>query len=122
MVRDFTYIDDVIESLIRIIDKPATPDKNFNPNNPVPSISWSPYRVFNIGNSSPTPLINYIQAIEDELGIKAKKIYLPMQPGDVAATESDSSQLQQWINYKPNTTIKEGIKKFIKWYKEFYEI
>ena len=122
MVRDFTYIDDVIESLIRITDKPATPDKNFNPNNPVPSISWSPYRVFNIGNSSPTPLINYIQAIEDELGIKAKKIYLPMQPGDVAATESDSSQLQQWINYKPNTTIKEGIKKFIKWYKEFYEI
>ena len=122
MVRDFTFIDDVVESIIRILDKPAIAEDTFNTNDPNPSSSWAPHKVFNIGNSSPTHLIEYIQAIEDELGMKAKKMLLPMQPGDVAATESDSSQLQKWINYKPNTTIKEGIKKFIIWYRGFYEV
>ena len=122
MVRDFTFIDDVVESIIRILDKPAIPEDTFNTNDPNPSSSWAPHKVFNIGNSSPTHLIEYIQAIEDELGMKAKKMLLPMQPGDVAATESDSSQLQKWINYKPNTPIKEGIKKFIIWYRGFYEV
>ena len=122
MVRDFTFIDDVVESIIRILDKPAIPEDTFNTNDPNPSSSWAPHKVFNIGNSCPTHLIEYIQAIEDELGMKAKKMLLPMQPGDVAATESDSSQLQKWINYKPNTPIKEGIKKFIIWYRGFYEV
>ena len=122
MIRDFTFVDDVVESLIRILNKPPTSDDSFNTDAPNPSRSWAPHKVFNIGNSKPTQLIEYIKAIEDELGIKAKKLLLPMQPGDVAATESDSSQLQEWINFKPNTTIREGIKKFIKWYKEFYGI
>lgn len=122
MIRDFTFIDDVAESLIRILNKPAIQEKTFNTEDPDPSNSWAPHKVFNVGNSKPTPLIEYIQAIEDELGIKAQKILLPMQLGDVAATESDSSKLQKWIDFKPNTSIKEGIKKFIKWYREFYEV
>lgn len=122
MIRDFTFVDDVIESIIRILNKPATPEKTFNTNAPNPSNSWAPHRVFNIGNSKPIQLIEYIKAIEDELGIKAKKRLLPMQLGDVAVTASDSSQLQEWIEFKPNTTVKEGIKQFIKWYKEFYGI
>ena len=120
MIRDFTYIDDVVESLIRIINKPAYTDKLFNKEKPNPSKSWAPYRVFNIGNSTPTPLINYINAIEQELGLNAKKLLMPMQMGDVPATESDSSELESWIDFKPNTSIKSGIKEFVKWYKDFY--
>ena len=107
---------------MRIIKKPPNPDLSFDTSNPTTDTSWAPHRIFNIGNSNPTQLIEYIQAIEDELGIKAKKRLLPMQLGDVAATSSDSSQLQEWIEFKPNTTVKEGIKQFIKWYKEFYDI
>ncbi len=120
MIRDFTYIDDIVESLIRILNKPASIDNFFDNKNPDPSKSWAPYRVFNIGNSTPTHLIDYIDAIEQELGLKAKKILLPMQMGDVPATESDSSELESWINFKPNTSIKSGIKKFVRWYREFY--
>tara|TARA_A100001035_G_C27787620_1_gene505418 strand:- start:1552 stop:2574 length:1023 start_codon:yes stop_codon:yes gene_type:complete len=122
MIRDFTYIDDVIESLIRILDKPATTDKSFNTKAPNPSTSWAPYKVFNIGNSNPTKLIEYIKAIEDELGIKAKKELLPLQQGDVPATESDCSLLEEWIGFKPSKTVKEGVREFIKWYKDFYKI
>ena len=120
MIRDFTYIDDIVESLKRILNKPATPDYNFNKKNPNPSTSWSPYKIFNIGNSTPTPLIDYINAIEHELGLKANKLLVPMQLGDVPATESDSTELESWINFKPNTSIKFGVKKFIEWYKDFY--
>ena len=120
MIRDFTYIDDIVESLKRILNKPATPDNNFNKKNPNPSTSWSPYKIFNIGNSTPTPLIDYINAIEHELGLKANKLLVPMQLGDVPTTESDSTELESWINFKPNTSIKYGVKKFIEWYKDFY--
>ena len=120
MVRDFTYIDDIVESLKRILNKPATPDPEFNKKNPNPSTSWAPYKVFNIGNSTPTPLIDYINAIEHELGLNAEKLLLPMQKGDVRATESDSTELEDWINFKPNTSIRSGVKKFIEWYKNFY--
>ena len=120
MIRDFTYIDDIVESLKRILNKPATPDYNFNKKNPNPSTSWSPYKIFNIGNSTPTPLIDYINAIEHELGLKANKLLVPMQLGDVPKTESDSTELESWINFKPNTSIKYGVKKFIEWYKDFY--
>ena len=122
MIRDFTFIDDVVESLVRILNKPATPKKDFNTYEPDPSSSWAPHKIFNIGNSTPTPLIDYIEAIEDELGMKAKRVLLPMQQGDVAATESDSSELHKWINFKPNTPIKKGVKKFIQWYRDFYDI
>ena len=121
MIRDFTYVDDIAEALIRILDKPAIPDKEFDPNNPNPSTSWAPHRIFNIGNSNPTPLIKYINAIERELGISAKKKMMPIQPGDVPATSSDSSELEKWINFKPNTTISYGVSEFIKWYRKFYE-
>ena len=120
MVRDFTYIDDIVESLRRILNKPATPDLQFNKKYPNPSTSWAPYKVFNIGNSTPTPLIDYINAIEHELGLNAKKLLLPMQKGDVQATESDSTELEAWINFKPNTSIRTGVKNFVEWYKNFY--
>ncbi len=122
MIRDFTYIDDIVESLIRLLKKPATGDKSFNTSYPNPSTSWAPHKIFNIGNSNPKKLMEYIEAIEDELGIKAKKILLPMQLGDVAATESNSTKLEEWINFKPNTPIKVGIRKFIKWYRDFYNV
>ena len=97
------------------------PDKNFEFSKINPSTSWAPYRVFNIGNSTPESLSAYIAAIENNLGIKAKKEFLPMQPGDVSATFSDCTSLESYINYKPNTSINEGIKEFIYWYKSFYE-
>ncbi len=120
MIRDFTYIDDIVESLMRIINKPATPNLQFDTKKSDPSCSWAPYRVFNIGNSNPTPLMEYILAIEDALGIQAKKEFLPMQAGDVAATASDATLLEKWIDFKPNTSVKEGVANFVNWYREFY--
>ena len=121
MIRDFTYIDDIIESLIRVINKNASKDDTFDPFSPNPSISWAPFRVFNIGNSKPTPLMEYIEAIENSLGIKAKKKYLPMQPGDVSETSADCNALEKWINFKPNTPVKIGVSRFISWYSDFYK-
>ena len=120
MVRDFTYIDDIIESLVRVIEKPPQENKTFNKSTPDNASSWAPYRIFNIGNSSPTPLMAYIKAIETALNIVAKKNYLPMQPGDVKKTSADTSELEKWINYKPNTSISYGVKMFVNWYKDFY--
>ncbi len=122
MMRDFTYIDDIIESLMRLLNKPASPDENFDKQNPNPSRSWAPHRIFNIGNSSPTPLMEYIEAIEESLEIKAKKLLLPIQPGDVPATSADTSELKEWVGFKPNTPIKEGVANFVKWYRDFYGI
>ena len=120
MVRDFTYIDDIVEAISKLLDKPAQIDSNFDTSNPNPATSWAPHRIFNIGNSKPTNLMEYIKAIEDELGIVALKNYLPMQPGDVKTTSADTSLLQEWIKFKPNTSVNEGVSKFIKWYKDFY--
>ena len=121
MVRDFTYIDDIVESLIRLIPKPATPDNEFSNTTPSSSKSWAPYRIFNVGNSNPTPLMDFIQAIENNLGVVAKKEYLEIQPGDVPITSSDTSSLEDWIGYKPNTSVDDGIAKFIDWYRSFYK-
>ena len=121
MIRDFTYVDDIAESLIRIIYKPATPDDSFDTNNPNPSTSWAPHRIFNVGNSNPVNLMDFLKALEDNLSIKAKINFLPMQSGDVAATSSDTHILESYINYKPTTTVKEGIAKFVNWYKKFYD-
>ena len=120
MIRDFTYIDDIVEGIIRILNKPSKPDPCFNNNCPNPSSSWAPYRIFNIGNSTPVPLMDYIEAIEKELGITSKKTFLPMQPGDVEATSADTKSLEDWISYKPKTSIKDGIREFITWYKNYY--
>ena len=120
MTRDFTYIDDIVESLSRIIDKVPESDKIFNYMEPNPSTSWAPYKVFNIGNSNPTQLLDYIEAIEKATGLKAKRKYLPMQPGDVENTSADTHSLEDWINFKPNTSIEKGVTEFVSWYKSFY--
>ena len=120
MTRDFTYIDDIVESIMRLLQKPPIQDKSFDTANPNPNTSWAPHRIFNIGNSTPESLTEYIKAIEDNLGIKAHKEFLPLQPGDVPATFSDCTSLESFINYKPNTSIEYGIGKFISWYRKFY--
>jgi UDP-glucuronate 4-epimerase len=122
MVRDFTYVDDIVESLLRVLDKPATPDPAFDPSQPDPSTSWAPHRIFNIGNSNPTPLMVYIEAIENALGITAIKEFLPLQPGDVPATAADTSALETWTGFKPNTPVRDGVARFVAWYRDFYGI
>ena len=120
MIRDFTYIDDIVESLYRLIFKIAKPDENFDTKNPKLSSSWAPYRIFNIGNSKPVQLMDYINALEKTIGVPAIKEFLPMQPGDVPATSADTSALEDWIGFKPNTSIEDGIERFVNWYKKFY--
>ena len=122
MQRDFTYIDDVVESIYRLIKKPPKANNFFDKSKIDPSISWAPYKVFNIGNSNSVSLLSYIEAIEESLKIKAIKEFLPLQPGDVPCTSSDNSKLENWINYKPNTTIKDGVSKFVSWYRKFYKV
>ncbi len=122
MIRDFTYIDDIVESIIRLLETPAQPNQNFDTKNPDPASSWCPHRIFNIGNSSPINLIEYIEAIEVALDKKAIKKLVPIQPGDVPATSADTSLLEEWIKFKPSTTVKHGISKFINWYRNFYKL
>lgn len=122
MVRDFTYIDDIVESLVRLLEKPAAQDPAFDSANPDPGTSWAPHRVFNIGNSHPTPLMAYIEAVESALRIKAKKQFLPMQAGDVPATAADTSALEAWTGFKPNTPVHEGVSRFVAWYRDFYGV
>lgn len=122
MVRDFTYVDDIVEGVIRVMDKPADPDIAFDPANPDPATSNAPYRVFNIGNNQPTPLMEYIDALEEALGIEAKKNFLPMQPGDVPATAANTRELEAWVGFKPNTAVKKGVANFVAWYLEHYDV
>ena len=121
MIRDFTYIDDIIESLIRVIKKIPKANKEFNYTNPSLASSWAPYKIFNIGNSQPTSLMDFINEIEKNLGIVAKKDFCKMQPGDVSSTSADTSKLEKWISFKPNTSINKGISEFINWYRNFYK-
>ena len=120
MQRDFTYIDDVIQAIFRLIEKPATSNKNFKKEDPDPSTSWAPHRIFNLGNSKPVSLMRFIDVIEGELGEKAVKVYEPMQLGDVKSTYANTNKLKEWINYQPSTSLEKGIKNFIKWYRSFY--
>ncbi len=122
MKRDFTYIDDVVESIIRLINKPPKENILFDKNKPNPSKSWAPYQVFNIGNSSPTDLMQYIAAIEKSLDMKANLKMLEIQPGDVPETSSDTSALEEWIDFKPRTSIEDGVNNFVEWYRKFYNI
>ena len=121
MVRDFTYIDDIVESIYRLLNLPAVPREDFDRRSPDPSKSWAPHNIFNIGNSRPTQLVDYIKAIESALNLKASLEYLPMQDGDVEVTESDTTSLESWIDFKPNTSIEFGVKKFVDWYLDFYK-
>jgi UDP-glucuronate 4-epimerase len=116
MVRDFTYIDDIVEGVIRVLDKPATAHSEFDASNPDPASSNAPYRVFNIGNNQPTPLMDYIEALEGAMGKTAVKNYLPMQMGDVPATAANTDELNAWVGFKPNTPIKVGVGRFVDWY------
>lgn len=120
MMRDFTYIDDIVASVNETLFKTATPNRNFDGQHPDPATSHAPYRIFNIGNSHPVPLMQFIETIEDALGKKAIKKMMGMQAGDIKITSADTSELNQWVNFKPNTSIKEGVKRFIDWYKTYY--
>ncbi len=118
--RDFTYIDDIIEGIIRVIDKPAEKEANWDSFAPDPSSSQAPWRIYNIGNNSPIELLDYIKAIENSLGVSARKELLPIQPGDVPDTFADVDDLVKDFNYKPSTSIEMGVEKFIQWYNEYY--
>jgi UDP-glucuronate 4-epimerase len=120
MQRDFTYIDDIVEGVIRVLDRPAEPDVAFDPNQPDPARSRAPYRVFNIGNQGPVELMAFVEAIEQALGIKAEKNLLPIQPGDVPATYADVSELAEWTDFHPGAPIDEGVKRFVEWYRGYY--
>lgn len=122
MIRDFTFIDDIVEGIVRVADKPAMANPSFDAAIPDPASSNAPYRVFNIGNNQPTPLMEYISALESALGIEAKKNYLPMQPGDVPATAANTDELDKWIGFKPDTSVTEGVARFAQWYRDFYNV
>jgi UDP-glucuronate 4-epimerase len=119
MQRDFTYIDDIVEGVVRVMDKPATPNPDWDGAKPDPGTSSAPYRIFNIGNSSPVLLMDYIAAVEKALGKTAQKELLPMQPGDVAATYADIEALADAVDYRPATPIEEGVAKFISGYRVY---
>jgi UDP-glucuronate 4-epimerase len=120
MLRDFTYIDDIVEGIIRVIDNPAKPHPNWDHKDP--SISTAPYKVYNIGNNNPVKLMDFITAIENKLGRTIEKNMMPIQPGDVPATYADVNDLIENLGYKPGTPIQEGINKFVDWYLEFFNI
>jgi len=120
MARDFTYIDDIVEGVLRVLAKPATAAAGFDAAQPDPATSWAPHRVFNIGNSAPTPLLDFIAALETALGHKAIQQLEPMQPGDVEVTAADTSALEAWIGFRPDTSMLQGVTAFAKWYRRFY--
>ena len=122
MSRDFTYIDDIVDGIVKVIDNPAQEDKDFDVHNPDPSHSSAPYRIYNIGHNSPLPLMTFIETLEETLAMKAEKNFMDMQDGDVVSTYADVSALMQDFNYKPNTTLDTGIKNFVRWYKAFYKV
>ena len=119
--RDFTYIDDIVEGIVRVLQKPATPSEVWNPASPDPALSSAPWRVYNIGSNNPTNLMDYVRAIEAVLGKTANIELLPLQPGDVAQTHADVSELMDNFGYRPNTSLEEGIARFIDWYVEYYQ-
>ena len=120
MTRDFTYIDDIVEGVVRVLDRVAEADPAFDPDRPDPARSSAPYRVFNIGNSQPVALMEYIETLEDALGRKAQKNFLPMQDGDVPATSADTSELAAATGFAPATSVQEGVGRFVEWYRSIY--
>ena len=120
MSRDFTYIDDIVDGIINVLDKPASSSRIYDANHPDPSLSSAPYRIYNIGNNAPVSLMVFIETLEKALGKEAKKNYMEMQPGDVESTYADTAALMDEFNYKPDTPLEEGVDAFVKWYKAFY--
>ncbi len=122
MFRDFTYVDDIVEGVLRVIAHVPSGNPDWDAEMPDPSNSTAPYKIYNIGNSQPVKLMDFIQAIEEVIGHPAKKEFLPMQPGDVYQTYADTSALQQGLGFKPNKLLKEGVKETIEWYRSFYRL
>ena len=122
MRRDFTYVDDIVEGVIRVLDRVAAPDPQYDPVLADPATSNAPYRVFNIGNNNPVPLLDFIGCIEDALGQKAEKRLLPLQDGDVPATYANTDALQDWVGFVPGTSVQTGIGNFVAWYRDYYKV
>ncbi len=122
MRRDFTYIDDIVEGVIRVMENPPKPNPDWRSEDPDPGTSYAPYHIYNIGNNQPVELMEFVKVIEETLGIEAKKEYLPMQPGDVPATYADIDDLTQDLGFHPQTGIREGIRSFMAWYKKYYGV
>jgi UDP-glucuronate 4-epimerase len=122
MQRDFTYIDDIVEGVVRVLDRPPVPDPAWRGANPDPASSFAPYRLYNIGNHQPVELLQFIAAIENALDRKAVLNLLPMQPGDVPATSADIDDLARDVGFAPDTPVEEGIARFVDWYREYYAI
>ncbi len=122
MQRDFTFIDDIVEGIVRLVEKPATRNDTWNPATPDPGSSSAPYRLFNIGNNQPVPLMGFIEAIESALGMEAEKEYLPLQAGDVPATYANIDALSDYVDYRPGTAIETGIGQFVRWYRDYFKV
>ena len=122
MVRDFTYVDDIVEGVIRVIDRPAKPNPKWSSDKPDSATSYAPYRIFNIGNNKPVELMRYIQVLEECLGKKATMEMLPMQAGDVPSTVADVSELEAATGFRPQTTVEQGIANFVRWYREYHRV
>ena len=120
--RDFTYIDDIVEGVIRVLDRPAASNPDWSGDSPDSATSKAPWRVYNIGNSQPVELMDYIKAIEEALGTKAKLNLLPMQPGDVPDTYADTADLEREFGYKPATAVTDGVARFVEWYRDYYNV
>ncbi len=122
MIRDFTYIDDIVEGVIRAIDRPASPNSGWSGEAPDPATSYAPYRIYNIGNNQPVELMRYIEVLEESLGKKAKLEMLPMQDGDVPATYANTENLENDVGFRPRTSVEHGIAKFVEWYKSYHHV
>ncbi len=122
MKRDFTYVDDIVSGITKLLSKAPRPDESWNGDKPDPSSSFAPYRVFNIGNNNPVELIRFIELLEEKLGKKAVKNFLPIQPGDVPETYADIDALEEAVGFRPSTSIEDGIGKFVDWYREYYKM
>ncbi|HEY4083220.1 MAG TPA: NAD-dependent epimerase [Burkholderiaceae bacterium] len=122
MIRDFTYIDDIAEGVVRVLDRPAEPEPGYDAMKSDPAHSNAPYRVFNIGNHAPIPLMDFIEAIEQAVGRKAEKNFLPLQDGDVPATHADVEELAAWTGFRPAMPVPDGIKRFVAWYRNYFKV
>lgn len=120
--RDFTYVDDIVEGVVRVLDRPPQPNPDFDWMAPTPDASSAAFRVYNIGHGQPVPLMDYIHAIENELGVEAKMDMLPLQPGDIEANAADVTALERDFGYVPKTTVEEGVANFVRWYRDYYQI
>ena len=122
MQRDFTFVDDIVEGVIRVLDRVSAPNPGYRAEQPDPGTSSAPFRVFNIGNHNPVPLMDFIACIEDALGMKAQKNLMPLQDGDVPATYADVDALRDWVGFTPATDIRTGIARFVAWYRDYYRV